>query len=1775
MMILRDIKSKMILTMLLIVLSAQGVWAQKVNPKLLINLSDDFKSVPVGQANFTKPDVSLKTYEADGITVKEDVTSYYTITYYILNDGETEPSYTRDVNNRDISTDNTTGTTVSKNYGTVIVGHKGDGTVTVNVKATPKAAFTEQYEEQTGSYEFTVTSVSPTVVLPEELTIHAFSKTTATTNHKDPDHPTDDDLLYNYIAKSEVLALPAKNLYVTSSTGFKQDLSSLYNVSYSFTRPEGSSATMIAEDGNGNMKISMDEYADNNAKVDILSEIEKLYPQAGDIKLTVTYTVADKARYGGYKDAVDEVTIHVVKNDFQTLTASLNFAEDHSTKETAIVFSRWNDKDKTGYNANAMHPLPVPTVTNSAGADISDKVRVKYDIVSEESEKDDCQRNHMNPWGEVWEAGESTQGSLNPGYYNHIGTNNTNPFYQNYKPGYVKIRAYAVTNLIDDACNEFEHLDGEGYSLGENEYRISEPVDFYIYIKKRKPTIVLSPNPKNITLNTNNAIDMNNRFDIKGYVTDEYDGTAGTVSYGAQYGEGDDTFWYTFEFTKDSGIEVVDWPHTDRVEMYLADGTKIVPSMEWGFIKKETDEETGLPYDVYGTKEVFREANDWNKTHDKSEIERFVYWSVKGFGTDNVWKMKFTQATDACQIKYRIYPFNHARWDVSDEFTVTYKILDAVTPTLNIDPDHLSALVNQADFVEPEVWVTNPEGKEITSDFKFKYTITEAGGTGTTVASPTGDNYTEKGKPGHEIAIGSTAGDVTVQVQAVTEDAQYSPMELTGTYTIHVFENTSGAPLYEIINSKDVETFTNDYAAAADSRMGKMHFINTGNLYTGYSIDGIPGLIMRFGKYDGSVWNIIADTSGDPTEQCNSKDATTKCIAYDETPVVLNEDGIATSGAFLEFTSATNGYLRVDARWEVGQSYTLIDFDYPDVVQTYTPTATTKGEYTFPYPLLADHSYQLYCSTEGQLNFHGIGFDPVFIKTREGGKVTKGSSFLNGYQNVPSLALDNTTNVTYIIDEATNLNNTSAKCAEIENAAIHKITAKNFTILDKAATTMPDATTSTDVVIQGKVMSSLNAEVYAADKTHTHGIPFKLPYYQLSIADIPTYRLGDGLDKSGLKKDASDYKPAPGTEVTTYNIPTAITMTYGGWKNKYTANSKEQEDTYEVKTDNEVAGYSKTDNQFSRHIDGFSWSNVGKTNPVSENNVGNYRAYRWTNDMAESENKDADEFYHNTFDLPAKGAYWKFEPEEDGVIFVYLVQNGVCQYTGNSSDLVNTTKTPHGLDWKPLYVVDESGKPADMLDATSMATIDDFVASGGTGAGGTDDESDAYTEGLVRASIADANIMRFRSMIDSSSKESDYNTEFAALRAKLTEAATEYEAGNKDEAKLDSCMYQWTYNNSKGVETGFAIDYKDADKLEEMKLQVLNHWAKPGERQVIFQDVNGPGYAMVSKAYVRYAINAKAGKTYWVFQQGSKPNLCGFGFVPYWFPNKSKVKNQEIILSDDKTLAKSLEDKDITKTSDVTYTRTFKNNTWASLCLPFSVSQRTFKKVFGDNAQIVTYDGATENGTNAHFIQHNYRMMEAGRGYFIKPAWTDIDENGQKNGITFENVTIETKVDDKNVFTATDLTKMPALDKFTMFDHEYYKANKAQALRMVGTFDGEDMPAYSYFINGKLYRTTAVLHCGPYRAYLKNPNVEPATAKMFANFSGTSFEEPYEDVENQESTVTKINGVHDFKGTDMTDLKLADGIYNVAGQKVADKNASTSNLNKGIYIVNGKKMVIK
>lgn len=56
-----------------------------------------------------------------------------------------------------------------------------------------------------------------------------------------------------------------------------------------------------------------------------------------------------------------------------------------------------------------------------------------------------------------------------------------------------------------------------------------------------------------------------------------------------------------------------------------------------------------------------------------------------------------------------------------------------------------------------------------------------------------------------------------------------------------------------------------------------------------------------------------------------------------------------------------------------------------------------------------------------------------------------------------------------------------------------------------------------------------------------------------------------------------------------------------------------------------------------------------------------------------------------------------------------------------------------------------------------------------------------------------------------------------------------------------------------------------------------------GQNQTIFKDDECNGYALISKSYVRYAVRVKAGKSYWVFQNNSKPQFSGFAFVPDGF----------------------------------------------------------------------------------------------------------------------------------------------------------------------------------------------------------------------------------------------------------------------------------------------------
>ncbi len=1793
-MILRDIKSKMILTMLLIVLSAQGVWAQKATPTMEISpLDASYKNVYPNWGSFDEPTISL--YTTGPSDNRTSVLSKYQITYYI--DGhQNDATFSSDEKGRQITTDATTGTTITRFYGDVQVGAKNAGTVTIRVVAKVKEAYSNDYEETvSATYTFNIKMVEPTAnVSPDNLTVgvwHTENQITETGAHNYGK--------WFFTNTSAMIPVPNTAISITHNK-YTQDLSKVYDVTFA-PKDDGSENYLeVKTDGADTYiiaKLTEEQKHQTDANGDAV--VQDPYKTQKSATLVATFTPKD-----AYKGSYDEKTVDipVTIQDFDKtskmtvsltldgVTATENKADKQSETNT-LNWSRWNDRTSVN-EGTASHHLPKPIVVGSNGAILSknNQLSVCYFAVEDNTVLDDCQKTDLNPGGDVWNAGESTSGNLSRTANIEYRLNGAEALYNANKPGLIKVGAFVY--LHDDggapaATNEgaldnwYQYTDEQtvlvnasetGNTSDKKTYRRVTPVKyFYINVLKRVPELVFNPDPTGVHYSTADQINMNNRFELTGKIGDENDGTAGTLTYDVKSETNPDTFWYTFEFPTNSGIVVNNWPHNDRMKALTADG-KIIPPIEYDwdnygapvYTKYKTVIEKYYPAgeDVnpwwyeerkVKTNEIEKfsadEATAYNAKLTEAGIEVTVsegqnknimtlfpnsiyrYWSVKGFGTDDLWSIQFTTPTtpdEKKEITYTIHPFNHARWDKGTTKVQTYIVDAAKQTTLHIDPKELVASISQTGFVEPEVWVTDAFGEEVSDDYSFQFEIlSDESNTGTTVTDDGGDVT----GPKHEVTIGNKVGDVVVKVTATTDNAKYDTgcHTLTDTYTIHILNtNEDTDPLYEIISSKDDgavrnknNTGTTDEDYAKDKVMGKMHFIKTGKFYSGYTISGVPGIDIRFGVFDGSTWNVKEDTSGDVGSHDNNKDVVSGYTAGqrnkfigDDTPVVLNKDGIATGGHFYEFYAHTNGFLTVDARWEANHTYVLIDYDHPEMKYVYTPTSETKGDYTFPMAMLEDHSYHLYCTTGGQINMHGLSFEPAFINSSsDTAPVTTGSVFLNGFPNVPTLAVAEMPTVTYTSD-----NNAKATV----NSSTGAVTPIALTFADD-----PNY-----VTIRGKVKSQVSDKV------------FKIPYYNLVIADIPTYRLGDQKDSSGEGKDgfASEgviFVPQPGTQVTTYNIPTPIIMTYGGWQNKYdqivpSGEGEEKTNTnvsdgFKAKTNAEIAGFTSTDMQFNKYLDGFTWSNVATQNPSDERGRTNYKNYLTdASKMADVDgNPDKRDYYMNTFTLPAHGAYWRFEPRTSGYLFVYLVQNGICSYTGDPHSLQNTSKRYYGLDWKPLYIVDEAGLPVSTV--TDLGTMNESVKNflGNEG---------SYTKGLIRCDKNDADVK------------------------KVAEAVGD---------PAEDFSFLWEFQKDNGP-AGFDKDYKGSTpNKEKLHNLIINDWKGKGDTQTIFQDPESKGYSMISKAYVRYAIRVKAGKSYWVFQNASKPNLCGFGFVPDGF-NGAPANNNgpapvPVTIQDSETLVQSLTNAGgaaniYDKPANVTYAgREFKNKHWTSLCLPFAVSEYNFKKIFGKNAKIFTYEKLSNDNKTVHFVQHNYRMLEAGRPYFIYPDYDEATaiEAGSKTGIVFEGVTFE---EDKPAGSdKKDNAQKPLIISQDGFD-------------FVGTYDGEKMPRYSYYINGKLWRVNneGGLPCGHYRAYMKNPEKNENLARLGAS----TFDEPYEDTDTP-VTPTTIKGITDGTIVETESMAGLKGIYTIEGRQISTDTNAINNLPAGVYIINGQKQIIK
>lgn len=290
------------------------------------------------------------------------------------------------------------------------------------------------------------------------------------------------------------------------------------------------------------------------------------------------------------------------------------------------------------------------------------------------------------------------------------------------------------------------------------------------------------------------------------------------------------------------------------------------------------------------------------------------------------------------------------------------------------------------------------------------------------------------------------------------------------------------------------------------------------------------------------------------------------------------------------------------------------------------------------------------------------------------------------------------------------------------------------------------------------------------------------------------------------------------------------------------------------------------------------------------------------------------------------------------------------------------------------------------------------------------------------------------------------------------------------------------------------------------------------------------GYMLISEGYVTYEFPVKAGKTYYLFASRTKLALSGF-----CFDKDASYTATDVTLDGNANNTDAINKLEVDKQYNVTLNRTFGANKWYSVVLPFSVSQKQMKSVFGDGVKVLHYNDV--DGTDLNLFEHFYQMIVGGTPVLMKPA-KDVT-NPEFNNVT---LTSKTVVDIENT-----------------------------GFKCTGSWNNVDFPEYSYFIDAKtnsfyqydptkVETNTVKPHAGAFRSWIIASENASTAKQLTMHING---------IEEQGETTAIWNAI---SGNDDAEVATK-GIYSLSGQKM--NAADTSSLPKGIYIVNGKKFIVK
>ena len=354
---------------------------------------------------------------------------------------------------------------------------------------------------------------------------------------------------------------------------------------------------------------------------------------------------------------------------------------------------------------------------------------------------------------------------------------------------------------------------------------------------------------------------------------------------------------------------------------------------------------------------------------------------------------------------------------------------------------------------------------------------------------------------------------------------------------------------------------------------------------------------------------------------------------------------------------------------------------------------------------------------------------------------------------------------------------------------------------------------------------------------------------------------------------------------------------------------------------------------------------------------------------------------------------------------------------------------------------------------------------------------------------------------------------------------------------------------------------------------LIDNWNNAGWRQKVIPTGDG-GYMVMARSIVRYTFNVYPGKTYYLFSNQTQLAFAGFNFEEGRLLD-TKTQNYEtapvrdveegspLNFTDvlDKTqpeIPTNGKGKDITH---VTYERNFAQGKWSSICLPFSMNNRQMREQFGEETAVVLLKTIHDDG-KMELIWHVNQDIIAGYPYFILPKG-EVKHNNVTNS-TITKISVDTYFNNEiqkehPLFSVGSNGK--TFDWQETYGGENYNAEFPYVFE--GNFKNVNLPAGSYVMsnNGTLSKLKNATTAKPFRAYIKYQGSNASHAKPL--YTSINWQEGEE--------TTAINDIIFQNGI----LMESSDVYGVDGSIIRHDAQNLKDLSKGVYIVNGKKFVVK